>query len=260
MALPPLVKRLHRVPVLGQYTLLIAGLVAWQLVAARYQTYVLPSPTRIAAALWAGVSTGEVFPHIWISVQRVVLGWGLASAVGIALGFLMAFSLLARKQLLYLVRMIQPIPGIAWIGVTLIWFGVGEASIVGVIMLTVLPIVSAATYEGFRNVDADYLRAARTLGARTGWDLFRYVTLPAALPQVLAGLNIGLAQAWRVLAAAELVGSLSGLGYWMQLNQVALRTENVFVVLVIFAILMYIFEQGIYRPLQRKVLGRWAKV
>ena len=251
--------RIADVPFFGKYGALVILLVAWELFARRYQAYVLPAPSVIAVALVRDLATREVQADIGISISRVLIGWGSASIVAILLGFLMSTSRLFREQFAYLIRMLQPVPGIAWIGITIIWFGLSEMSIIGVIFLTVLPLVTVATYEGFVGVDRDYLQAARTLGATSDWQVFTSVTLRAALPYLLGGLNIGFGQAWRVLAAAELIGATAGLGYYMQVNQTALRTENVFVVIIIFTMLMFIFERLIYQPVQRKVLGRWSR-
>jgi sulfonate transport system permease protein len=248
------------IPFFGKYGALVVLLVLWELFARRYQTYVLPAPSVIAVALLRGLGSRELQFDVLVSVHRVLIGWGAASLVAIFFGFLMSNSRLFREQFAYLIRMLQPVPGIAWIGITIIWFGLNEMAIIGVIFLTVLPIVTVATYEGFIGVDREYLQAARTLGATSSWSVFASVTVRAALPYLLNGLNIGFGQAWRVLAAAELIGATSGLGYFMQVNQTALRTENVFVVIIIFTILMLIFERLIYQPVQRKVLGRWSRV
>ncbi|MBC5810897.1 MAG: ABC transporter permease [Candidatus Eremiobacteraeota bacterium] len=248
------------VPFFGKYGALVVLLIVWELFAHRYKSYVLPAPSAIAVALVKGLGTAELWGDIGISVRRVFFGWGAASVVAILFGFLMSSSRLFREQFAYLVRMLQPVPGIAWIGITIIWFGLNEMAIIGVIFLTVLPLVTVATYEGFLGVDREYQQAARTLGARSEWAVFTSVTVRAALPYLLNGLNIGFGQAWRVLAAAELVGATSGLGYFMQVNQTALRTENVFVVIILFTILMFAFERLIYQPVQRKVLGRWSRV
>jgi len=251
--------RIADVPFVGKYGALVLLLFGWELLARRYQTYVLPAPSVITVALVRDLSSREVLLDIAISLRRVLFGWGAASVVSILLGFFMSNSRLVREQFAYLIRMLQPVPGIAWIGITIIWFGLGELSIIGVIFLTVLPIVTVATYEGLIGVDREYLQAAKTLGATSNWAVFTSVTLRAALPYLLNGLNIGFGQAWRVLAAAELIGATAGLGYFMQINQTALRTEQVFVVIIIFTILMFLFERAVYQPVQRRVLGRWAR-
>lgn len=247
------------VPFFGKYTALVILLIAWELFARRYPSYVLPAPSAIGVALYHDLASREVQVDILVSLRRVLLGWGSASVVAILFGFLMSNSRLFREQFAYLIRMLQPVPGIAWIGITIIWFGLNEMAIIGVIFLTVFPIVTVATYEGFIGVDRDYLQAARTLGATSSWSVFTSVTLRAALPHLLNGLNIGFGQAWRVLAAAELIGATSGLGYYIQVSQTALRTEDVFVAIVIFTILMFVFERLVYQPVQHKVLGRWSR-
>ncbi len=149
--------------------------------------------------------------------------------------------------------------GISWDVITIRWVRVVALWITGVIFLTVRPFWAVSSDEGLIGVDREYLQAAKTLGATSNWAVFTSVTLRAALPYLLNGLNIGFGQAWRVLAAAELIGATAGLGYFMQINQTALRTEQVFVVIIIFTILMFLFERAVYQPVQRRVLGRWAR-
>ena len=242
-----------------RWVLLAVIIVAWQLVAGSYPVYVLPSPLRVVEAFWRGIVEKEVLFHAGISALRAIGSWIVGSAVGITAGFAMAYSPIVAGQLGYVLRVIQPIPGIAWIGVVLIWFGIGDASLVAVTLLTVIPIAATATYEGFRSIDREYIKAAQTLGVRDNWALFRYVSLPAALPSVLTGLNLALAFGWRTLAGAEIVASASGLGYWMDLNRVALRTADVFVVLVFYGSMMVLFEMLVYKPLERSIIGGWNR-
>lgn len=248
-----------RVPVLGKLLPVLAVLIGWQVVAQGLPDYILPAPSLVGKTLVQSFTSGVILVHLGISLFRVGVGFTLAATIGIAMGFFMAFSRIFRTQVDYPIRMIQPIPGIAWMGVVLIWFGIGERAIIAVIVITVLPVVALTTFEGFRGVDPELLKAARTLGAKRQWDLFRYVTFPAALPHVMNGLHMGLAYGWRVLAAAEMIGATRGLGYWLNYNAIALRTEDVFVVLVLFAAIMILFEEGVYKPLERRILGGWLE-
>ncbi len=250
--------RLAAIPILGKLLPVLAILIVWQALARGVPAYILPSPLLVARTLFESVTSGVILIHLAMSLFRVGVGFALAGAVGVLTGFFMASSRLFRAQVDYLIRMVQPIPGIAWMGVVLIWFGIGERAIIAVIVITVFPVVALTTYEGFRGVDPELLKAARTLGATRQRDLFRYVTLPAALPHVMNGLHMGLAYGWRVLAAAEMIGATRGLGYWLNYNAIALRTEDVFVVLTFFATIMIVFEEAVYRPLERRMLGGWV--
>ncbi|MBI4607629.1 MAG: ABC transporter permease [Candidatus Rokubacteria bacterium] len=244
---------------LRKFLPILGILVIWHILSRGVPDYILPSPFLVAQTFYRSVVSGEILIHLVMSMLRVFVGFGLAAIVGLAVGFFMAFSHFFRSQVDYLIRMVQPIPGIAWLGVVIIWFGLGETAIITVIIITVLPVIVLTTYEGFRSVDPELMKAARTLGARRQWHLFRYVTFPGALPHVMNGLHMGFGYGWRVLAAAEMIGATQGLGYWLNYNAIALRTEDVFVVLVFFAAAMIAFEEGVYRRVERRVLGGWLE-
>lgn len=229
--------------------------IVWQIIAYPLPDYILPSPYEIFLALFRNIEEGIIFKHLGASLYRIFFGFSLSTGIGVTLGFLMAFSKFFRIQLDYIIRAIQPIPGIAWLGVVLIWFGIGDISLIVTVIITVAPIIILNTYEGFRMVDPELIKTAKALGAKRGVHIFRDVTLPAALPYVMNGLHMGLAFGWRILAAAEMIGATSGLGYWININRVALNMDEVFVVLIFFSVIMILFEELVYKKVERRILG-----
>ncbi len=231
----------------------------WHVASLSLPSFILPSPLLVVQTFVRRAASGVILEHLAVSLVRVAIGFVVAGAAGILVGFLTAYSRPARLLFDYLIRAIQPIPGIAWIGLTLVWFGLSETSIISVIVITVFPVVALTTYEGFRGVDPEFIKTARTLGVRSNLNMFRFVSFPSTLPHIMNGLHMGLAYGWRVLAAAEIVGASEGLGYWLNFNRIALRTEDVFVVLVIFSTVMILFEEVVYRRVEQKVLGGWIQ-
>jgi ABC-type nitrate/sulfonate/bicarbonate transport system permease component len=117
-----------------------------------------------------------------------------------------------RRQMSVIIEVLRPIPPFAWIPLGLLWFGVGDTQSVFVIFIaSVFPLVLNTVF-GVDAVEPLLRRSALSLGA-TKWKLFTRVILPAALPQIVVGIRIGLAFAWMVLVASELIGSTSGLGF-----------------------------------------------
>jgi ABC-type nitrate/sulfonate/bicarbonate transport system permease component len=229
--------------------------IIWQIASTPLPDYILPTPFEILLAVFRNIGEGLIFKHVGASLYRIFIGFTLSTVIGITLGFLMAFSKFFRVQLDYIIRAIQPIPGIAWLGVVLIWFGIGNTSLIVTVIITIAPIIILNTYEGFRMVDPELIKTAKALGAKRGIDIFKDVTLPAALPYVMNGLHMGLAFGWRILAAAEMIGATSGLGYWININRVALNMDQVFVILIFFSVIMILFEELVYKKIERKVLG-----
>lgn len=251
--------RLNDIPVLNKCLLGLALVLAWQVASRFYPAFILPSPLAVLGALGEASLSAEMYGHLLTSLFRLLTAFAFSAVVGVIIGYLMSVSALFRNQFDGVIRAIQPIPGVAWTGILLIWFGIGDLGIIVVVIVTILPLVALTSYTGFSTVDQDLVKAARTLGARSRRHVFRHVVLPAALPVVVNGLHLGLAYGWRTLAGAEMIGALSGLGYWLNLSRTALRTEQVFAVLVIFAVLMIALEAAVWKPLQRKVLGGWAR-
>jgi NitT/TauT family transport system permease protein len=146
------------------------------------------------------------------SLFRVTCGYLLAAALAIAVGMLMGWFATAHAFLNPLVQGLRPISPIAWIPLAILWFGVGDLSPIFLIFLSSFFPMVVGTAAGVMTIDGKYLRAARNFEI-TGFRLFRAVVLPAALPQIVTGMRIGLGVAWLVVVAAEMIAVNSGLGY-----------------------------------------------
>ncbi|MDD3802681.1 MAG: ABC transporter permease subunit [Desulfuromonas thiophila] len=199
----------------------------------------------------------SIYRHIAVSLQRWLGAFSLAALLGLLFGLAAArwegFRLLTAPipQLLLLV------PGLAWIPVALLIFGVGEAATGFMIALTAFAPIALATRDGIRQIDPAYLRAGRMLGA-TERALFRQVALPAALPALLAGMRIGLGNSWRVLVAAEMVvGSGSGLGFSILESRWNLDYPAAMACILCLCLLGLLFERGLFGSLERVTLRLW---
>jgi NitT/TauT family transport system permease protein len=203
----------------SNYLTLIAVLGLWQLVAGYiYPQFnptsqnIFPAPSTILAIGWDLLRSGELERHALVSVTRVAIGFLIAAGVAVPLGLSMGLWPRWGRQMRVIVEVLRPIPPFAWIPFGLLWFGVGDQEAIFVIFIaSVFPIL-LNTVAGVESVELTLRRSGECLGAE-GVRLFRYVIFPSALPQIVVGLRIGLAFAWMVLVAAELIGSTSGLGY-----------------------------------------------
>jgi NitT/TauT family transport system permease protein len=191
----------------------------WQLLADYiYPTFnptsrnIFPPPSAVVSIAIDLLRNGELLHHMGVSLLRVVLGYAAACAVAVLLGLSMGAWPLWRREMSVVVEVLRPIPPFAWIPFGLLWFGVGDVQSIFVIFIaSVFPIL-LNTVAGIDSVEPVLQRAALSLGANRR-RLFYKVILPAALPQIFVGLRVGLAFAWMVLVASELIGSISGLGY-----------------------------------------------
>ncbi len=147
------------------------------------------------------------------TIFRLLGGFALAALIGVAVGFAMGRSRRAEDIFLPLVSIGAPIPGLAYAPLFLLWFGLGNVSAVLLVgFVAAFPIIFN-TWTGVKAVKEIWVRSAQAMGADNR-RLFRHVILPGALPYILTGLRLGLAQAWRILVGVEMLAAVPwGLGW-----------------------------------------------
>ena len=222
--------------------LLAAFLVVWELVSIFGQRInpqldvMLPPPTAVISAASDLIGRGVLFTHIFDSLYRVVLAVSVATLLGVPLGLAMGWSRRIRAVVDPLIEFIRPIPPLAWIPLSILWFGIGDVQIVYIIFLAAFFPVVLNSLAGARDVDTYLLRAGLSLGARR-WTLFLTVVLPAALPQIFTGIRVGLGIGWMALVAGELVAAPSGLGYMINNARTLFRSDYILLGMVLIGIL-----------------------
>ena len=172
----------------------------------------LPTPVAVAARWWQYLVSGELHRDAGASLYRVLLGFAIGAAMALPVGLVMGASERVYRLLDPLVQVLRPIPPIAYIPLAMLWFGLGNAPAVFLIVIGAFFPVLINTIAGVRQVDVLYLRAARNLGAGP-FTVFARVMLPAATPYILAGMRIGVGTAFIVVIVSELIAVNSGLGY-----------------------------------------------
>jgi ABC-type nitrate/sulfonate/bicarbonate transport system permease component len=190
--------------------------------------------------------------------MRWGLGFGLAAGTGLAAGLLLGWWRALNRVTMPVIYVLQLIPGLAWIPIALLLFGVGERATIFMIFVTALAPVVINTVAGVRGVDPGYVRAAQMMGA-VPRSLFFRVLLPAAVPHLLSGLRVGLANGWRVLVAAEMiVGTGTGLGYSILQARWTLDYASSFACILVIVALGLAVEKLGFAPLERKTAERWG--
>ena len=172
---------------------------------------IFPTPPRVIAGIVELARQGTLSQHVTASLFRVTVGYGLAVALAVPLGSAMGWFRPLDRALNPIVQLLRPISPIAWIPIAILWFGVSDASPIFLIWLSSFFPVLVATAAGVRLVEQQYIRAAQNFGLH-GLKLYRHVIFPAALPQIITGMRVGLGVAWLVVVAAEMVAINSGLG------------------------------------------------
>lgn len=159
------------------------------------------------------VGAYTIIGHLAISLRRVIVGFGVATIAGIAVGIAMGTSDWAKAILKPLFELLRPIPPIAWIPLVILFFGIGETSKYVMTGIGAFTNVTLNAYTAAQNVDQELVGAARMLGTSERGIFFR-VILPSCTPQIFAGMQVGLSTSWMAVLAAEMVGAKDGCG-WM---------------------------------------------
>jgi NitT/TauT family transport system permease protein len=242
--------------------ILIVLAILWE-VAARLQNndLLLPSFLQTAHAFVDGIVTGELLAKVWISLTVLIKGYLIGIVLAFGLTTLAVSTQLGRDLLSTLTAMFNPLPAIALLPLSLLWFGLGDNSLIFVLVHSVLWALALNTYSGFLAVSETQRMAGRNYGLR-GLRFVWYILIPAALPSILAGLKIGWAFAWRTLIAAELVFGASsgkgGLGWYIFQNRNELYTDKVFAGLAAVIIIGLLVENLLFNTFERLTIKKWG--
>ncbi len=211
--------------------------------------YILTDFLRVIFSPYVGNS---LIGHTLASLEIVLGGFFLAILIGIPLGILMGWFKRIEAIVDPLFQILRPIPPLAWIPLSLLWFGIGIKSKIFVIWLAAFVPCVINSYTAIRLTDPLLVKAALGLGVKKQRDLLREVAIPSSLPVILAGVRIGLGAAWMTLVAAELLASNAGLGYMMQMARRALEPSVIILCMLIIGILGAVMARGL-RSLEKRI-------
>ena len=200
----------------------------------------------------------SLYSHTLDSLKRWVYGFTIAAVLGTGFGLLSGRLAWFRMVLGNIPQILILIPGLAWIPVAILMFGIGETATVFMIAISGFAPIAVNTQAGIRNIDVRFIQAARMMGAAPN-SLYLTVLIPASLPEIITGLRIGLGTGWRVLVAAEMiVGTGTGLGYAIIQARWTLDYASSFVCIVIICLIGLLFEQVVLKQVERMTVRRWA--
>lgn len=216
---------------------------------------IMPSPWTVISKFLQGfvkpIGRYTILEHALFSVRRVLIGFGLAALVGITLGIVMGRSMLAESIIRPIFEILRPIPGIAWIPMAILWFGIGEKAKIFIIFMGGLSHLVINTYAGAIRVDYELIGVAEMLGAKQ-WQVFLNVVLPSCVPYVFAGLQVAMSTCWMAVLAAEMVSSTEGLGWIIVAGQESINTTTIFIGILSIALIGLLFAT-VLRMIERKL-------
>ena len=239
------------------------------LLAAIWQTYatVLENPllfprfSETLGAFYDNIKNGVLLQRGWFSIKVLLMGYFSGMFLASVLTALAITSRVGNDLLETLTAMFNPLPAIALLPLALIWFGLGNGSLVFVLIHSVLWPVALNTHSGFMSVSQTMRMVGRNYGL-TGPRYVMKILIPAAFPNILTGMKIGWAFAWRTLIAAELVFGVSsgsgGLGWFIYENKNQLEIANVFAGLFSVIIIGLVVENFIFRNIELKTVRKWG--
>lgn len=235
----------------------IGLLISWQLVvnAGVYTRGQLPAPVDVYRAAEQLAAFDQLWIHVEVSLDRVLRGFAFGSGVAIGIGLLVGLSPVFGLLIDPTVQAFRAIPSLAWVPLFVLWMGIGEEPKITLIALGVFFPVYANLVSGIRQIDRKMIEAASAYGYHRfsmAWE----VTLPAALPSLMTGLRLGLAQGWLFLVAAELIGASQGLGFLLLDGQNSGRADIIVLSIIMLAIIGKATDMLLER-LEKRML-RWS--
>lgn len=232
----------------------------WELVARLriFPERLFPTLEDVARAFARLAASGILEHHAAETLARLLAGFGLATVLGVVLGVLMGRSRRVEDICLPLVSVGAPIPGLAYAPLFMLWFGLGDLpAVLLVAFVSAFPII-INSWTGVKAVKEIWVRAAQAMGADDR-RLFQRVILPGALPYILTGLRLGLAQAWRILVAVEMLTAVPwGLGWLIFGAREFLETDVMLSGIAVIGAIGLVLEKLVFARLERYTVVRWG--
>ncbi len=233
-------------------------LAIWELVARLNLTpgeFDFPPFSAVVVEFYYLATSGVLGDNFLSSLVRVLIGFCAGSIAGLAVGMMMGWRDSLNKALHPIVSLLYPIPALGWLPLLMLWIGINELLPITIIFICSFFPVLYNTVTGIRNVDKDYIRVARTLGA-SDFRILTTVVMPLALPNVFTGLRLEAGMAWRVIIAAEMVAIPTGIGALMMKAESLIRMDIIIVCLIVLAVMCLSFEK-FFEYLEAKLTTRW---
>jgi NitT/TauT family transport system permease protein len=222
----------------GTLAAFVVATAAWQVASDLVANpTILPAPAAALRALW-DMATWELLVNVLVTLRRVAIAFTLATLAGVGLGLAAGLFPWVGKIVLPLNSALRYTPPTAFIGLTIVWFGVYEGSKLALIVIAVLFYIIQMTVDVTRAFPRSLAEAALNLGA-TDWETFGRVIFPYCLPGLLAVLRVNMGAAWTFVIVAEVISAQNGIGHLMAVSQRFLATPQLFALLFLVGVLGY---------------------
>jgi NitT/TauT family transport system permease protein len=214
----------------------------------------LPTPGDTLGSLVDLFRSGDLWGHLLISLRRIIIGFSLASVLGVFFGSLSGTFINIRSLIMPVNSVLRYIQPTAFISLTILWFGIEEAGKIALIFIAIIFYIVQMVADVVKLVPVAYIESAQMMGARRS-EIFRQVIAAYSLPDIISVLRINLGAAWTFLIVSELVAAQRGLGYLMATSQRFLQTPRLFALLIIVGTLGFVSD-GILAQIIKRV-SKW---
>ena len=235
-------------------------LLLWGLVAHinQWGDHVFPSPVKVMNSMWVLIADGTLFKHSVASLFRVTAGFYLAMIFGIPLGIFLGRLKTARFVINPIVQFLRPISPLAWIPLSMLWFGIGDKPAVFLIFLSSFFPLVVSTTIAVNSINPIYFQVASNFNFSRR-EVVTKIVVPAIIPEIVTALRLTVTIAWLVVVAAEMIAVQSGLGYLILDSRNALRMDYVMVGMIVIGIIG-LFLDNIMRRLEKVDSAFWGSV
>jgi NitT/TauT family transport system permease protein len=249
-------RRIHTTSGATYLYVVLATLGLWQLASLFVSNLFLPGPATVLAAGVELLASGELIRHVGASYGRVLAGWTIGAALAVPAGILAGRVNIIRRAVEPHLNFFRFVPPIAFLSLSLIWLGIGEASKIALIIYASLFIVFLNTVAGAQSVDEEKTRGAQCLGA-SRLQVLRTVVIPATIPHVVTGLRAAMGNSFMTVVAAELVAADAGVGWLIWNSRLFARTDVVFVGILTLGLMGFVAD-AVFRQAVRPIRYRYA--
>ena len=237
----------------------LAVLAAWWLLPklVEYPAYKLPPIDAVLDFALASVADGSLARNVLASLARLFAGFAIGLALAVPVGLAIALNRHVADTFRPVLSFLQAIAGIAWVPLTIIWFGIGNGSVVFVIANTIFFASVYNTVIGVQSIPTSLYRAVRSHGGR-GVSLLTNLILPGALVQLLLGVRTSMAYGWRALVASEMIAGSSGLGFMTMEAVQWQRTDTIILGMIVIGLLWVVMDRTLFTTIERRTVARWG--
>ena len=230
-------------------------IIIWYLICDVFQlvpSYTFPRPVDVANSFVKLTVSGQLFRDIFDTLYKVLFGMLLASTVGITLGIILGWFKRLETLCRLVISILRPIPPIAWIPFSIIWFGIGVGPAVFIIFMGCVFPILISTIDGVHRTDSVLIEAAESFGASTS-QMLTEVVIPSSLPYIVSGLKVAIGIALMCTISGEMIGSSSGIGYMILTSTNLFDTGSTVVGMLVIGIIGIIFDY-IFSKIQERIL------